>query len=172
MDQLGLQVRRPALGRLLARDVVDEADEDAAVADSRLADREFDGEGRAVLAAAEQRPALADDSGLAGAQITGDVGIVPCGVRFGHQQVDVTSDGFGGGPAEHAFGLGAETVHDSVLVHADHGVRNRVGDGPQPFDGVARPGFVLLRSGHRRAKAPFGRAANPAARDPCDPNTA
>ena len=61
--------RAAAVLALPLGDLADDADEQAPVPQAHLVDRQLQGEGRAVLAEADDLPADADDLGLAGAEV-------------------------------------------------------------------------------------------------------
>ena len=75
-SELGLQFLQPRLGLLPLGEVADEAGEEALLARPHLADRELHGEGRAVLALADDHAVDADDALLARGEIAWDVAVM------------------------------------------------------------------------------------------------
>src|SRR5262245_28160690 len=83
------------------RDVSQDAGENPAGADPRLADRQLQWKDRAIAAKALNLTADSDDLAGAGPQVGPDVAIMLAAVRFGHQLANIRTDQLVGGTPEH-----------------------------------------------------------------------
>jgi len=112
-------------------DVAEDAGEEASFSDVELADGEVDGEDGAVLAAAEDLAADADDAALAGLAVAGEVAVMTGAVGLGHEGADVASKKLAGGPSEHAFGGRVDGVDEAAVVDGDDALDGGVEDGAE-----------------------------------------
>ena len=90
------------------------------------------GKRRPVLAAGDDLPADADDSPLAGPDVTAEVLVVLLLVRRRHEQLDVAADHLGRGEPEQPLGRRVERLDDASFVDGDEGIDGRVEDGTEP----------------------------------------
>lgn len=112
--------------------------EEAAPAQAEFADGEVHWKSRPVVAATDDLAADADDLCLPGAKVFGDVVIVPAGIRFGHQHLDVLSDDLGRRVAEDPLRRRVERRDRAVLIDGDDPVNHVVHDGSHPLLGLGR----------------------------------
>ncbi len=126
--QLTLARPQRFLGLLALRQVVDDPGEEAAAVESHLADREVEGEDRAVLSPAGHLASEPDDAGLSRLQIPLQIAVVLLGVRRRHQHVDVATDDLVGPVAEEALARGVEQLDRAALVDDDDAVDTRGDD--------------------------------------------
>ena len=103
-----LRLAQLLLHLLAARQVADEAGEDAPPVGPRFADRELDREDLPVLGDGLDEAAVADDPRLARALVVGHVGVVLGPIGLGHEDLDVPADHLLGAVAEQRRGPGAE----------------------------------------------------------------
>src|SRR5262249_29578444 len=113
--------QRP-FGRFAFGDVADDADEDRPAFLLGLADGKVHRKGRAVLAAADDFAADADDLGLAGVEVAFDVAVVLAPIGFGHQHLDVLADDLVGGIPEQLLARRIEHQHRAVRVDQDRSI--------------------------------------------------
>lgn len=112
-------------------DVPEDAGEEATAADVKLADGEVDGEDGAVLAAAEDLAADADDAALAGLAVAGEVAVMAGAVGLGHEGADVASEELSWGPSEHPLGSRVDGVDEAAVVDGDDALDGGVEDGAE-----------------------------------------
>ena len=141
------------LGRAELGQVAHDADEARAVVLADLADRQVHREGGAVAAPAGHLAALADDAGVAGRKVIGDVPVVAAALGLGHQQGDVAPDDLLGAVAEHRFGGRVETGDDAARVDDDDRVGGRLHQGVQR----RTAGFSHVRNPLRTRRGAAGR---------------
>ena len=91
------------------------------------------GKSGAVLAAALDFAADADDVLFSGLQVPGQIAVVLFPVRRGHEHLDVLADHLLGGIAEHPFGGGIDRLDDAAGVDGDDRIRRGVQNGLEPF---------------------------------------
>jgi hypothetical protein len=165
LDGVGAPER---LLRLLAgRDVPDDAGERAPSRHGRLAERQLQGEGRAVPAQALQLAARTHDAGLAGLQVARQVVVVLLAVRRRHQQGHVSPDQVRRRMPEHPLDRQVRALHDAPVVDRDDGIDGSVQDSPQLRLAFAQRLLGVLALGqvaHDPEEPPALRAANLAER--------
>ena len=127
-----LRLRQLFFGALALAEVMNDADEDRAALLLRLADRQVDRECRAVLALADDLAADADDLGLMGMQVVGEVAVVLPAIGRGHQHLDVLADHFFGAIAEQTLTRGIEHKDAAGGVDQDDPVDGSVYNRVQP----------------------------------------
>ena len=131
MQQLELQFMQPVLGHLPFGKIADETGEMPLAADHRLAHRQFDRKGAAILALADDDAADADDAPLPGLEIVLEVTVMTLVIGRRHEDADVPADGFCGGVAEQALGGRAEGFDQPAFVDDENGVRRGLQDRAQ-----------------------------------------
>ena len=144
MQQLRAQLVHPLLGLAPGADVVQEAGKQTVTAGDHLADRELHRKDRAVAALGLDFAADADDPLLAGAQIAGEVAVMPLAIGRGHQAADVAADHLLGAIAEHLRGGGVERLDDPGLVDGDQAVGRGIDDRAQQRVALEPRTFLLL----------------------------
>ena len=116
-----------------ARQVVQHARELALAADVHLANRQVDGEERAIAAAAGHLATDANDLGVAGVEVALEIAIVLFVMWRGHQQADIAAHDLGLRVAEQLFGTAVERLDAAARVDHDDAVGGRVQDGVEPL---------------------------------------
>ena len=128
---LALAVEQGLLHRLALADIADEADKQRLAVDVHLADGQPHGKLLAVAPQPGDLPAAADDAGLAGAQIVGQIVVVAGVEGLGHQHVDVAPQHLSGRPAEDTFSRRGEQLHPALAVDGDDAVDGGLEDAAQ-----------------------------------------
>ena len=121
-----------ALHRTLFAQVGDEADVQGFFRQVGLADGQPDRQHAAILADAFHVAADADDPGLAGLLVAGQVAVVLRAVGFGHQHLDVAADQLLPGPAEQPLDGGVGGTDGAVGVDGEDAVHGGVQHRPHP----------------------------------------
>ncbi len=142
------------LGRPAVGEIVDHAGEPRSVGQLDLTDRQGDGKHLAVGLLGLDLPPDADDLGLTGFHVSGDVAVVLARVRLGHQDADVLSHQVLAGVAEEPVGGGVGGEDDPMIVYHDDRVHGGAEHGP-PQLGVLRlvqiPTALEIHSSERAA---------------------
>ena len=126
MNELGLQFLQAYFGLLPLGEIADETGKETLIAHLHFADGEFHRERRAVFALADDDAADADNSPLAGPQVTLQITVVIFAIRRGHQSLDVFCHHIGGGITKQPLCCGAEGLDDPAFIDDDGGVGNAV----------------------------------------------
>src|SRR5208337_3074236 len=128
-------------------DVAGDPGELAPIPVLELADGQVHGEGRAVLAAAADLAADANDPLLPGLQVALEVRIVFVAVGRGHEDRDVLPDDLRGGVAEDPLGGRVERLDGPLLVDGDDAIHGGVDDRPDPVPALEQLLLHLLQRG-------------------------
>ena len=115
-----LRLAQFLLHPLTARQIADEAGEDAPPVDPRFSDGELDRKDLAILGDRLHEAAVADDPRFAGSHIVRHVAVVLGPVGLWHEDLDVASDNFLRTIAEEGRRRGAERGDLALLVDDDH----------------------------------------------------
>lgn len=113
-------------------DIADDAGENAALAQRDLAHAQFEREGATVPPPPDHFPPQADDLGLAGALIIGEVTVVFRVVRFRHEQLHVLPQHLHESIAEEPFRRRIEGFDQPMVVDRDDAVHRMVHHRAQP----------------------------------------
>ena len=100
-------------------DIVDYSREIASPFGLELADRQMQGEIRAVFTPAVNLPANADDFFLARPEIVFNVAVMLAAVGLGHEHLDILPNKLGCAISEQAFSCRVNTLDQTALVDRD-----------------------------------------------------
>ena len=129
------------------RQIADEPGKDSLAAGLRFANGQFHWKDFAAFGQALDHPAVTDDAGVPGFQISADVFVMFVTIRSGHQHLDVAADDLFGIVAEQLRRRRAERGDDPALVDDDHRLRNRIEDRAQMRLAGHKVGLGLLQRG-------------------------
>ena len=121
------------LGAFALGDVADETGEQPPVRQPHFADGKIDRKRRPVFPPRHHLPADADDPGLAGAAIIGEIPVVLLPVRRRHQDIDVFSDDLSGLVSESLLGGAIHRFNQATLIDGDNALDGGLENGAQSF---------------------------------------